>query len=442
MIVYSSKDIVKRSLDLADLTNSSFLSWNEKLEYLNTSWNNIYQKIIDEGEKNWLNTLYLVPGSASTDGTHYTLPDDFYQIYSVSSYPNNSPILRRAKNEPYSALRYDIINDDLIIYGSAPCSIQIQYYPVPQTLSFPADIKDLSSVDASNNYLDCDGDNYLYTSWLSGTLTIGYYNISTGASKTVATIADTMDLSYAGIISNRVIIVWNSALSWADQTFLYIIDIATGTTTQLSGVIPVKGDEIYTYNSTTGKLQFRQYYNSTWNVSDVATLSTGMAATGPMAYQDGNTAYYNGSSILYNGTAISTAAIGRLMPIRIIDSTLYWNDINNNAYAGSVMLSKGNKVAKYIGVNKADTDTGYGISYIGTDGEVHVMSTFIDTQLDFTYNIEFQLLAYDLAVAYMTKQKADITLIAAKLDKMWVQFKDMINRDINQNVRITNAYAR
>src|SRR5574344_1484274 len=212
MISYSSSDIIKRSLNLADLTNSSFLIFCEKLQYLNTSWTNIYQKIIDAGEKDWLNTVYLVPGaSTSYNGVKYSLPSDFYQIYSVSSFPNNSPILRRAKNEPYTSLRYDVINGELIIYGSIASNLQVQYYPLPQTRTFPAAEKALG-VDTTNTYYDCNNDSYLYISWSGGNLTVGYYSLLTGTSTTVATIPDTLNFPYKGLISGKNIMIWNSAL--------------------------------------------------------------------------------------------------------------------------------------------------------------------------------------------------------------------------------------
>ena len=57
MIKYTTKDIVNRATQLADLENSDFISWNENINLLNESWQKIYQQLIDNGDKTFIKEL-------------------------------------------------------------------------------------------------------------------------------------------------------------------------------------------------------------------------------------------------------------------------------------------------------------------------------------------------------------------------------------------------
>ena len=45
---YNIADIVKAAKQIADLENSDFISWNEKMLLLNEAWTAVHQKLINK----------------------------------------------------------------------------------------------------------------------------------------------------------------------------------------------------------------------------------------------------------------------------------------------------------------------------------------------------------------------------------------------------------
>ena len=121
MIKYTTKDIVNRAKQLADLNNSDFISWNENVNLLNENWQKIYQQLIDNGDKAFIKEFETVSLNK------IKLPCDFYQLFSVELIPSCRQILRKAKSEPESSLTYDIENNYLILYGTVSEKIRIKY---------------------------------------------------------------------------------------------------------------------------------------------------------------------------------------------------------------------------------------------------------------------------------------------------------------------------
>lgn len=105
--------LLNEALEMAQMANSSSISYFEAVSLLNETYTEIYQKAINNGSKDFIKELYL-------NGTgRFELPDDFYQ-------------LERCECE------YRLENN--YIYVSAPT--KIRYYPMPTFISFPAeDIK-------------------------------------------------------------------------------------------------------------------------------------------------------------------------------------------------------------------------------------------------------------------------------------------------------------
>ena len=65
-MIYTTKDLLKRALDLCDCANTDFLSNEEKERYLNESYAELYQKAIDRGDDRchigYGNCLGVMPG--------------------------------------------------------------------------------------------------------------------------------------------------------------------------------------------------------------------------------------------------------------------------------------------------------------------------------------------------------------------------------------------
>lgn len=114
-------DIIDEALEMAQMANSDSISYSEKVSMLNEVYQEIYQKAINNGSKDFIQEVYL-NGKGS-----FELPDDFYQL------------------EKCSIDDYRLENNNIIV--ERPCIVR--YYPVPTFLSFPASDMPLSTKETN-----------------------------------------------------------------------------------------------------------------------------------------------------------------------------------------------------------------------------------------------------------------------------------------------------
>ena len=129
-IVTASK-LVTRAKQIADVANTDFLSYNELIDYLNASWKNVYQTIIQYN----LNIFTVEANLVGSSGV-YKLPFDCYQIKSVKNPYTGIEIPRKADSESMYGSHYEIVNDDLVL-GSSCGPVTITYWRKPYFLTFP-----------------------------------------------------------------------------------------------------------------------------------------------------------------------------------------------------------------------------------------------------------------------------------------------------------------
>ena len=129
-IVTASK-LIRRAKQIADVANSDFLSYNELTDYLNASWKNVYQTIIQYN----LNIFTVEANLVGSSGV-YKLPFDCYQIKSVKNPYTGIEIPRKADSESMYGSHYEIVNDNLIL-GPSCGPVTITYWRKPYFLTFP-----------------------------------------------------------------------------------------------------------------------------------------------------------------------------------------------------------------------------------------------------------------------------------------------------------------
>ena len=129
-IVTASK-LIRRAKQIADVANSDFLSYNELTDYLNASWKNVYQTIIQYN----LNIFTVEANLVGSSGV-YKLPFDCYQIKSVKNPYTGVEIPRKADSESMYGSHYEIVNDNLIL-GPSCGPVTITYWRKPYFLTFP-----------------------------------------------------------------------------------------------------------------------------------------------------------------------------------------------------------------------------------------------------------------------------------------------------------------
>lgn len=473
MIKYTTKDIVNRAKQLADLNNSDFISWNENINLLNENWQKIYQQLIDNGDKTFIKEFETVSLNK------IKLPCDFYQLFSVELIPSCRQILRKAKSESESSLTYDIENDYLILYGTVSEKIRIKYIPIPQTLTLQNETKDIDS-DFSSVYssvleneelkfMDCYKNKYLFLKKTKGTNICNLYifNKDTNEIKKI-----TNDFSYEityAVIGYKNIVYFTSYNKSAKTYSIYSIKngyvtVELGGTPkspsllkrdkdvgavyienkrmnifvndniplfpQIDSLDVVLSEGIGTYMSFTNDyISFllpitNEKSENKWIQLDIDLTTTPYVAIKTTPFEGLDFGYshtYKRYSNVINGkVCISTK------DMFYVDG---YGLFNNDEY-------------EVIGVNELNNDEGYGISIVDTYNTNHVLlhSHFVDTLLLYPNNIYFNFMAMLLAISYKIKQNADITVLSTKYGEMEAQYFDSLSRDVNNVVRITNVY--
>ena len=129
-IVTASK-LITRAKQIADVANTDFLSYDELVDYLNVSFKNVYQTIIQYN----LNVFTVEENLVGSSGV-YKLPFDCYQIKSVKNPYTGVEIPRKADSESMYGSHYEIVNDNLVL-GPSCGPVTITYWRKPYFLTFP-----------------------------------------------------------------------------------------------------------------------------------------------------------------------------------------------------------------------------------------------------------------------------------------------------------------
>lgn len=472
MIKYTTKDIVNRAKQLADLNNSDFISWNENINLLNENWQKIYQQLIDNGDKTFIKEFETVSLNK------IKLPCDFYQLFSVELIPSCRQILRKAKSEPESSLTYDIENDYLILYGTVSEKVRIKYIPIPQTLTLQNETKDIDS-DFSSVYssvleneelkfMDCYKNKYLFLKKTNGTNICNLYIFNKDTNEIKKITNDfSYEITYAVIgyknivyfisrnennkysiysIKNNIVTVELEAFQTSpsllkrdkDVGAVYIennrmnifVNDNQPLFPQIDNLDVVLSEGIGTFMSFTNDYIslllpiVNEKLENKWIQLDVDLTTTPYVAIKTTPFEGLDFGYshtYKRYSNVINGkVCISTK------DMFYVDG---YGLFNNDEY-------------EVIGVNELNNDEGYGISIIDTYNTNHVLlhSHFVDTLLVYPNNIYFNFMAILLAISYKIKQNADITVLSTKYGEMEAQYFDSLSRDVNNVVRITNVY--
>ena len=473
MIKYTTKDIVNRAKQLADLNNSDFISWNENVNLLNENWQKIYQQLIDNGDKAFIKEFETVGLSK------IKLPCDFYQLFSVELIPSCRQILRKAKSEPESSLTYDIENDYLILYGTVSEKIRIKYLPIPQTLTLQNETKDINSDFSSVfssvleneelKFMDCYKNKYLFLKKTNGTNNIWNLYIFNKDTNEIKKITNNFsdEITYAVIGYKNIVyfttcnenqneykiyrIVNNTVAKcgathsipasllkrdkdvgavYIEDTYIQIYDNETSIGTHVDDLDVVLSEGIGTFMSFTDDyisllLPTNEGTKNKWIQLDVdLTTAPYFVAIKTTPFEDLDFGYKNTykrySNVIKGKVCIATKDRFYIDGIAIF---------NNDEY-------------ELIGINEINNDNGYGISILDTYDTEHILmhSCFMDTVLLYPNNVYFNFMAMLLAISYKIKQNADITVLSTKYGEMEAQYFDSLSRDVNNVVRITNVY--
>lgn len=416
MIIYKSSDIIKRAEQLADIENSDFISFTEKIALLNESYISMYQKAINVGDSSFVKTI-------SFEGKRITLPKDFYQLKSVNMFVNGylTPILRRTSNQSLNDLSYDIINNDFVLYGSyVKGIIRLEYWTTPKSLTLPN--KDI--ILPTNDYASIKGD---------------IYTVLTDDNKLNIRSLNDVDLNETVNLNplTNVVLVHqeDDFIVCFDENYDYcLINLSDLSTTFNDKIIALYDGKTCIYENNEivdmfGNVLLQTDFNSTELEScfiicvQDETHAIGLKSSGEVVLSKTN------ESIQYNAKSIE-----------FYDNVYIINNTNNI----TEMNFDGDKITKQFkdcicGVVGFNDNTGYGF-YSKRLGKNKIISYYEDTVLNFPNNTYFILLSYILALSFKTKQGSDVSALSVLVESAENTFYDTLKRDDYCFTRITNIY--
>jgi len=398
MTTYNAKDLIEQAQMLADLQNSDFISWKENMMFLDNAWSDLYQQIINHGDKSFLKTFTF-------EGDHCELPRDFYQLHYVcyNDGINSIPINRKAKTSLTGGPFYDLVGDEIIIYNrlGGLRNIEVSYFPVRDSITFASDDQKVDGIE--------------------GTV---------------------IDVCEKNVLYQR-------------SGGLFIKDIINGTETAVSsGFMLTDSGTVSVANKPYFKKDNKAYYTE-WSSGTLSlkkangqTIHTVAVSSNPNFPLWKINAFYKGQLIyavngglksfdLETGT-VETIAEGLISDkVYSFKDDLYWETADGVIVNGELLIPS-TAYDTYHGVMKEDEKTGYGILF---DNFV-IRSIYENTPLLFPNNVYYNYLAYKLAVYYKIKQGADPSSLIVMAEDALDVFYNTLLKDTNDFVRISNVYAR
>jgi hypothetical protein len=435
-----TNEIVKRAQQIADLENSSFISWAENVNLLNEAYRDIFQKAINANVKYWLKDWVLKDGeSIGENATRYKLPSDFYTLYSINEKGTNRNLFKKSTNETTDGFKYDIENGYLIVYGAMRKDVIAKYYKAPKKLYYKGEEIETGATLGSGVYTDC-ADNLIVQ-----------YNATTGAVNIYDIKTETQSNVTVDVLTPEFVIACKQGLCIG-----VLVDNAITTKFYSykdgSLIFSSSQDDLYFFLDEKKRLLFY----SDGVLVDVGNGSFDMMINLPINF-DGNLNYFgyidteqkiakwgNTSGTVSEYNFLNKEKNDYVQPyglshFGIYDKWVITRNANNNLRCLPIVydiseVTPGGVIA--IGINKKDYKTSYG--YVDDNGVLQ--SIFDDMELDTPNSFFDAMLAYSLALQYKAKQNAINEGLVTLYQNAENQFFNSIPQDTFSNSRIQNVY--
>lgn len=422
MKTYKVSELFKRAKQLADLEGSDFITWNEAINCINESYVGLFQKLINMGDNSYV-------GDFHTKELVEKLPEDFWQLKGVYLWNNGNlqTINRRADNNGTHHLSYELRNGELRIFGQ-PNDVYIEYFKKPMTLLMPPADKEITlNLPEGSTILDCCEHTFLYVTQneLEEDI-LCIYDID--GIKNATGILPAWDNDKTYITKNYVFAITESGLD--------VYDMAIGDSTLYPvGTVPIitKSGELYLITTSNEIIDFEGktvkeftpeegavYYVANDDLTDFYAL---------VENDNEITVYHNETDTEQNAKRIIYA-----------DNKCYFLAFDKFGVieedeGKTLKTGVGNSIS-FISINE---NTGYGYA-TRKYNKVWVCPYCEDTELNFPNSFYYQMLSYLLAIAFRSKQGADISLLSAQLDMVAQTFEDTLGSDSYQFPRMGNVY--
>ena len=429
---YTAQEIVKRAYQIADIENTDFLQHREVTQYLNDSWQKVYQWLINKGDKQFVEEVKLNGTGGFGSMIEYDLPDNFYQMLSIRN-ASGYVIPRKSESESNNSCTYEIVNDKLRLYG-CPGNLVLTYWTAPIWITFPDKDVEVNNVSttAEINRAHCknsiiDPTSKLIVNALTGdtiadvsTTLTNYSQYSFRLGKGHFT-ASKPGVTYYFDFDGHLIDSQHNHEYDTQEDFLCGTKVVYMSTSSCVNFMGTKVGEVdfEEENRIIGgdeDVLFNAYGEFNMNWMDAATYLSNPYH----GYMDDIHANYDLLDVtsLGNRTYLFTANKGQFLYVHINeDGTYDWDKLNT------------------IGAQIAPLEYGP-LLYTG---EHTLKSAYPDTVFNFPNEIYVQLISADLASRFLMKMNADSTGVDNLYSTMQKTFMNTLSQDGGYE-RIKNAY--
>lgn len=411
---YIASEIVKRALNLADMSNTSFITHKENIQYLNDAWNRQFNWIVNKGIKQFVKEVALESCSSSGDWVEYYLPDDCYKILSIKNPYSGSILIRQAETEGINSGCYDVVNNKIRLYGVNNSNLLMTYYVTPTYITYPdEDIDETDLIGKDYTVLSIAGNSALIN--LDTTYTI----VSLTDGSTVADVSWLKDISYTNIaLGNGLIFVDTS-------TYNFDGDVVDSSFTEHKFIYD-NHFNIYGLAEDGYTLNYITYDSDTIAVWDDEPIIATDEST--LTYNDVDYEFSQLASVSLIVPAESVDDIHPTFTVKI--GTSFYQMIIGESEIELYKIETSNKIIMGVGAKGLLTTNGTYLTY---------ESNIPDTAFDFPNDLYISLIAIDLAVRYAIKLNAKID----GLDNMMVAAQTDFMNSLDQSgsyTRIKNIY--
>jgi hypothetical protein len=423
----NTSDLFRRARQLADLEGSDFISWNEAENCINESYIGLYERLINMGDNSFVESFH-------TSEKEVELPKDFWQLKGVYLWNNGTlqTINRRADNNGIHHLSYEMRNGKLYFFGN-PNDILVEYYKKPNVLTMPPSDKEVSlNLPEGAVILACHAHTFVYKT-------------QDEEENDIICVYDIDGIKNAYDIFET----FNESAIWINKDFVFtlidddltVYDLATGEiyTFENSKPLVTESGELYVINNDyICELVFNGDSYAIRQIKELPLASGALYYVCDDAFNDfycivnsvsGNTIFHNEEGTEQNARNIIYAK-----------ERCYYVVMNKAGY----LDEKGNHLVKAgigspVGFISINENTGYGYC-TKKYNKLWVCAYCKDTVLDFPNSFYFQMLSYLLAIAFRSKQGADITILSSQLEMVSQTFEDTLGSDAFQFPRMGNVY--
>jgi hypothetical protein len=443
-MVYTSSSLIARARSLADLPNTTFISYDDEVNSLNEAYRQGYTKLTENNDDYYVSTANIVldAGTLTLNNIYSAdLPEDMFTVRLVS-YNDQGHWRNMAKfslsqfNGDFSQPMYRIQGGKILVKQSPNMflpNIQIQYYPKPEALTKPKP----------------------FLSYIPTTLDTSVILHPTSYTANAGTIDETDYLFY---VQAKAIKVASVKLG-SDVTLK-----AAGSPT--IGRLAYFGGFLYW-------LQDTSVYKAT---TDFESLGTPVLVSGADVV---SSMCLSGTVLMYNaGTAVKaldlvTGAVNTSTGVTAgatewitpdYGTTFRWIEaglINGTIFAADYLYLWGEKILFVKGFNLFELvddatatlirpdiyrPTGSGeisAGYLGTAGKYPVSAVGVDsdTVLDYPVNMFWEYISLLAAIDFKIKQNADPSSLMVKFGALEKTLDDSLDRDEFTVARINNYYG-